>query len=477
MPWRAPTVPFGLHGPGSGPVSRWLQEIADDFQPGHGLTLGPGAWSAEAVAFYAEPGTCGQWRRQAAALYPAFARTIVHDPDLRALVDAGKPFEGRLVDLLKLTVQDTRPDGGRAKVIDGITPAKVRRLRAYPEPLFESGADSYRHALRLLARLPLANVPATPEGWRALQGWPALMVTDLDRFGIPLETALAGLPEMWPRADLFQGQDVEAVQVGLRDMAIRCANTLLRPAHPAPVPRTDFIVIAMGLLFGGDSLARMARRQRDWHADLTRMNPILDDGLSLHWPALFAPFKAGGIEVRCLTSSAELDAEGGRGEDAKGMAGLDHCVGGYARSCHEGLSHIASVTAASPEGGRVRIATAELAVDRGRFSIRQLRGRSNQAPAREVLKAVDALVSALGDGSHPHDRYAAEIRESDDAPEVTTIDLPAVYEAWRPHLPAALRVSDPADFPDLLRERVRQFVELDEQETDSRLAQGGMAAG
>jgi len=414
----------------------WTAELARTLLLDDGL-LHEGTWSPDAYVYYAEPSPIGAWRRQAATLQPAFAAAILRDPVLRERVDAGRPFEDRLLDRVRMAIRNP----------EGLTAAKLRRLRALRRPLTVDGYGNGAAVLSVLSFLPLRNVPRSPEGWAAFIEDGLSVIHCLRNDGTPLDRALAGVPDDWDLKTLWPERpdnDVQTVLLAMHDMAERFGQTLLGPSVEGILSDgMPLNSLAARMLYGRDDFRRMVRRQAAWHADLPRLDAALGAPADLAWPALFAPYAhpAHGIEIRCLTSAAELHAEGGTGPDAAGMAGLAHCVGGYAGACHEGRSHIAAVT--GPGGtGRVRLATAEFVVEGGTFRIRQLRGRRNAAPSEEVLSAAISLLAQLDLGQHPHDPEAARTRAPSPPADPRPADLAAIYAAWRPHLPRAMRGVD-----------------------------------
>ena len=443
-------------------IEAWQRALLAAVQPPDRISLNAATWSTRTYAYLSADGTRGTWRRQAARLYPAFAPALAVDPELGRLVDAGEPFEHRLRDLLRETMR-RRPLLGGDALSHRITLGMVRRMRGLDRAVFMDGPLGIHVLLGSLCTIPPEIVPHDTWSWNRLLREGVYPLRIMAAYDLPRERALRGIGADWHFAPVLGMLDaterkkvLDDLCVELHDMATAFAATLLGPACADFLPEgLDRVTLAGHLLFRSDDLAGMNRRQMDWHAALPGL-PSPNTG-GAPWPALFAPYERDGIRIACLTSQDALTAEGGAGADGEGVAGLDHCVGGYAGSCREGRCHVASVRSVGPDGREKRLATAEIVPAETGFAIRQLRGRRNASTSPKVTMAVAALITDLNAGAHPHDLQAARLRPLPTAP-VATVEpelLTAVLAAWRPLLPRALRVRDVEG----LRERVRKWLD------------------
>ena len=156
------------------------------------------------------------------------------------------------------------------------------------------------------------------------------------------------------------------------------------------------------LLLGRKSLAKCLELSRDWHVRLGAMNaaigalspPSADPG----WPAGLPNWSRDEFEIKVLTNQTELSDEGAYGPTSDGQAGLSHCVGGYASTCRSGRSRILSIRRHLPEGGFVRLSTAQIEIGQTRHRVRQLRGRSNGPPGADSERLLNLYLKQIANG-------------------------------------------------------------------------------
>jgi len=246
-----------------------------------------------------------------------------------------------------------------------------------------------------------------------------------------------GLDDLMPEGAAALAKDpidlYAAATVGIDDMVANCVTDLVRPClpdHPDPVR------LAAGLLLAGRTMRGAVEAQAAWHEWaqlLARRTEAEAPRRNLSWPALFPPYRHDdGVTVRCLTRTPELVAEGAKGVDADGIAGLNHCVASYDHACAAGRTHVASVRI---EGVRVvRLSTVQIQVedrDLRLLAVTQHRALANAIPPGSAEAAVQALFRDVAEGLHPFDVLAATPRQApsrDGGP----FDPGAVFEAWRP---------------------------------------------
>jgi hypothetical protein len=116
------------------------------------------------------------------------------------------------------------------------------------------------------------------------------------------------------------------------------------------------------------------------------------------------------IDLVPLANQRDLAGEGTVGPDVGGVAGLDHCVGGfnYVLSCLRGTCRIVSVRERLPEGRWRRLSTVEFQIDReaGGWGIvrRQHRGLRNAEPeadARTAVSDYERFLAGFGADGRP----------------------------------------------------------------------------
>ena len=389
-------------------------------------------WDPGVHAFFSAPGVAGRYRRQAARAIPALAESLYETKEVTRAVDAGEPvFEAlrrRLAALLP------RHIGA------GLTTAKLRRLATLDRPI------RTRHAMDdlmgALAHLPMHLLPTTSVGWEAFFRHGVEPARMLGRIRVDAGALMRGYASLWldpdaarPPADPeeieTESELIQGATDGLRDMLDDFGSDVpVLLGRDLPSERRS--AVAARVLLRPRTLDAAFDLQARWHVGLPAFRSIQGSGSTLAWPALFEDYRAGDLVVTCLTSEAELVAEGMNGPDADGMGGLSHCVGTYARRCLAGECHIASVRV-ELAGCPVRLSTLEIELSQGRPRLRQHYGHGNGRPPGSAGLAVTALMQALWEGKHPYivpspSTALAQDMSSKASPEV-------LFEAWKPYLP------------------------------------------
>ncbi len=238
----------------------------------------------------------------------------------------------------------------------------------------------------------------------------------------------------------------------VRDMGWAFADQVVRPLlGEGKIAEAD--VRAMSTLFGGLGALRMLETSRAWHQARARMEVRLP-GLPADergWDALLPDATYGEVRVVVLRARPDLVAEGRSGRDANGMAGLDHCVGGYSRPCREGRIRVVSLRRRDGDAW-ARLSTAEITNGKG-IVLEQHRGPRNAAPPPEAMEALKAYLADLRSGALAHawgpvarpsptaDPRPWRERALDDAgydfEAPGALDL--AVDLWRPFLPARSR--------------------------------------
>ncbi len=381
----------------------WTEALAGAmFPPGLEVLRQQGHWSNALWRRLHADGKVGTYRRQAALLHPMFMPVLLSDPGLSGLVDAGRPFEKALLDRVRPWVRK----GERS----GLTQAKLRRLRAFPR---SPHLEDVRRLLSWSALLPLHAVPRTPSGWRRLDWVQSVLGSGIRRYGLDPVRILA--PLLVGASDQPLDSRAPGSVGSLRrasDMIERFAGTVVLPAFPG-LAAADANRAAARLLLRDLDLKGIDRLQALWHARLQAFEKALPEGRDLvEWPALSAPWASpdGSARLAFLTRGSELRAEGAHGLDREGGSGLGHCVGGYARRCYGGTSHVASLRLHDGKAW-VRASTVEFQVSpEGGVSVTQHKGVGNAEPAPEARRALAAFEAAIASGAHALDAEALAAR-------------------------------------------------------------------
>ena len=440
--------------------------------------LGPVSWMEGGYAFFGAPGRTGQRRLQAAQVYPALAAVIMHDDKTRTAVEAGRPFEAALLDVVAGTLSKA--------VGKSLNLAMLRRLRGLPG---STGVRDLVVSAALATSLPIDWVPSTSNTWKAMRDALFPLQNEVEKLGLDMADVAAHVGVGFARgtwtgslATTERGKPIQPGDVtvggtadakggakagrdalrGAVDMVKSLERTLLRPLRDALLidgepfgwdfdddgEATSEMQHAGRMLLGGKTLPGIDAMQARWHERLSRLNADLPLQIGVNaWPAAFEPYTSeGGYVISCLTTEPMLKAEGARGDDADGLPGLDHCVGGYAQDCFTASSHIASVRKDFGDGLR-RVSTLEFRLAAVRdvdgnpvFNLREIQHKAhkNEPPPAGAAIAVAELADALGRGLHKADTWAIQERSAEGFSAVYNPMLPGAvaqaFEAWRPLL-------------------------------------------
>jgi hypothetical protein len=392
-----------------------------------------GEWRETIHSYYTAPGERGRNRRQAARSVPAFADMLHSNRLLTGAIDAG----GSVHEALRARILNMVP----GCVADGVTVSKVRRMRSIPLPV-----DIGPRFLSAVAMLPLHMLPDTAEGWEVFLGPGHVEVEGIGALGLDMGPLMRRHSASWRDPARIAGlRDVpgclaretklaEGLVVGIADMLNEFADTMLTPQMivGTGLSRRHALRVAARTLLRPFTFEEAVDASRRWHDGLVEFRPILRMVGHETWPALFQPYEREGFTVACLTDTAGLFAEGMFGADPDGVAGLHHCVGGYAPRCAAGESHVASVRATGTDGRPVRLSTVEFVMTGARPVVRQHKGRANGPPPEAAEMVVRALARALSDGRHPFEVPPPRGR----SPLAGgTLDPEVAFQAWMPHLP------------------------------------------
>ncbi len=323
--------------------------------------------------------------------------------------------------------------GEALSMLDGLPPDWLPRGDEWDEAL---GAKSLLHRVReVVPRQDLARFLNVGGRWRE---WAARLLAAGGR------SAEQGAGRLFD--DAF---DVTRAFMG---EVIFPAATAARPGA-----RVDHQT-GMALLWSGWTLRRVIEHSAAWHARrpaALAAIAALPSGSDRPkaWGAGLPDWSEGGLSLRVLTTPAELLAEGADGVDGDGMAGLSHCVGGYAHWCRAGQCRIASVTGPAPDGGRERLSTVDLRHRRDAWSARQHRGRRNVQPPAEAEALVTRYLERLNSRDLPVDRKLLEPMQDTDAANRAAgydVGFPGNVEAalriWDDSLPRGLRGRSAAEW-------------------------------
>lgn len=244
--------------------------------------------------------------------------------------------------------------------------------------------------------------------------------------------------------DPFKGKwttfrEMGAVANRFRDVQDLCAEFEGTIAAIAGVDRQEAVArLAQEAIVGSRGLSSLLEASREWHRD-PAFNATSLSRPEMTWDALLPEWTdpATGISVVPLASSHQLAFDGLDGEDADGMTGLAHCVGGdhYVLEC---LRHRIRIVSLRKEGRR--LSTAEIVLGQGSTKppaaerierVRQHYGRRNRSPGPEEVRALRAYMdlaqvrAASANSEERSARLAA--RTAPGSPE-------EILARWRPYL-------------------------------------------
>lgn len=133
----------------------------------------------------------------------------------------------------------------------------------------------------------------------------------------------------------------------------------------------------------GATWASLMRKQARWHIEDTRKKAEERKATNqcFGWQPIVSEVESGSMIAVSLNTSDDLWEEG----DA-----MNHCVGGYDIACYENQSRIYSI-----RQGDTRVATLEIGLLSGKFSVRQLYGERNRRILdKAILSLAKKVVSA-----------------------------------------------------------------------------------
>jgi len=233
-----------------------------------------------------------------------------------------------------------------------------------------------------------------------------------------------------------------------------------------------FVEAGMMALFHDRTLEQILDASFRWHdrrprPDMPREQSSRPKPVFV-WPVPFDTLKApNGVEIVALGDGGSLHDDGCAGLDGNGVAGLHHCVSGYAVTCMMGRSTILSFRTES-DGRPVRLSTMEVKVPKdapAEWSVRQHFGKRNTPPATEADLAATWLLEAVRAGEVPlSDEWLDHMTKAREMSDYIAMAAgydwrnpfyrAAYVEAWTPFLPKAARgvqEADLLDFPPFAR--------------------------
>lgn len=372
-------------------------------------------------------------------------------------------------------VPATQPDGGGGPgPVDGLVTA-MRSVATLPSSWLPKG-DEWNVVMRCAAMVracgEMVGTEALPAFLNVGGDW-----VDWERRVM----AAIGMPDRKPEdAFLDAGDVVRALQDEVVlpalwiDAGRRCAHLHRAFAgedpHPGRRPTGDGgeSPPAIGpqgcfaLTFGHVTVRRVLERSRAWHMRRAAMLaaiaalPSSAPRPQPTWGAGLPDEACGDLSLVVLTTRDQLLAEGSDWPDADGVPGLSHCVGGYSNHCLSGLSRIASIRRAHPDGRTERLSTVEFQVRKGAWVLSQHRGRSNGEPPPDAATLVGDYARRLVAGETKVD--AAGLSPMPRPPEAGRSGydhaIPGNWErvvtAWGGLLPRGVRSLDPQGWRELV---------------------------
>lgn len=325
-----------------------------------------------------------------------------------------------------------------------------------------------------LGEIPIDWIPSRddPRGWRAIRALLPVMAHVANETETPLRRVCGDVGGDWDdygarlcarlgfdwqaildargvEAEIGAGMLLKRAAFDLMDVARSLADTVIRPclAHVG-ADEEPAVGMAAKLLFQDRSFAASLVASATWHRRGVGL-PDCDLG-NWNWAPLLPSWtdRDSGVAVEVLVDRAALVAEGAKGLDAKGVAGLGHCVGGYGEKCLRGQSSIVSLR--KPEGDAYRrLSTAEIRIEPDGVKIVQHRGMGNGEPPAEAAVVFARYLDQIDKGILAIDRGewdAARRRRRPELEQICGYDwrdrtaIEAAFRAWRGYLPK--RVQD-----------------------------------
>ncbi len=217
---------------------------------------------------------------------------------------------------------------------------------------------------------------------------------------------------------------------------------------------------AFAMLHSGRAVRSWLETSRRWHAARTTIDALVatlpgKDKADPPWKPCLPDHDGETLSIRVLTTAAALSSEGATGMSIDGMAGLAHCVGGYASWCRRGGSRILGILRRGPDGTSERLSTVEATFDGdGTWAVAQHRGARNGEPPADAVDFLGRYVEFVA-------RNPGLVRREDLEPVPEPDDdacgydhrhpgnWEAVRDAWAPIVPRAIRRMEPPDFVEL----------------------------
>ena len=337
-------------------------------------------------------------------------------------------------------------------------------LAVPPSRRMVTSSDRCLEPLRLLYPLPPDRLPRG-DGWEAFAAatgflhsvqyrtGPGRLDAALGMCGADwqgLVTALAGLHEdgNFVQAVHDAGDRADAYARQVVAPALRLAGTGIGPKRAN--------LLSNLVLDSGRKLRSWVADSERWHARAGRIDAVLAalpgaERVDSPWLPCFPDLRVVDVDVRVLTSVAQLVAEGFAGDDRDGVAGLGHCVGGYGQRCRSGMSRVLGLSTTSPSGRRTRLSTVEVTFHPGgQWMVSQHRGARNREPPPEALGAWHAYLDRLARPGMVRPSDLAPVPEPNDHGAGYDVDVPGNWEAaraaWAPFVPRAARHLAPGDW-------------------------------
>lgn len=366
-----------------------------------------------------------------------------------------------LTDLKRLVRIDlSAPDKAATALLAGfaIPPAAARRMGPHTGRLGPG-------MLKLLKSIPVDWVPTADdrEGWAALQATSYLLQRS-DIAGITRAVASAkgrwpeflariakaarrdpvGIVEGWAqRAE--EARSLYPLRVPVRDDATEALRNAVGGAFDMTRawlntisrirPDGDFSAIrdlSSDMVIGARTLPALLEVSERWHRQASAANAL--DREKIEWPKLFPMWTHPETDTVIfeIPNSHQLAAEGMKGTDLDGKAGLNHCVGNqsYAIGCATGHTRILALRR---DGERLSSAEIELRAEDGKPKVRQHRGFGNRTPEQAAISALGAYVTL------PDFLEAAETPIDEARSPGFVLSFEETFESWRPYLAGAWR--------------------------------------
>ncbi len=374
----------------------------------------------------------------------------------------------------------TRPSGVTARMLGSVRAMGEAFLRLPPE----SREQWRRHAGDVLdpTLWAVTRIAHVEESWlprdagQAHAAWEALPAVDWAhaRSATPAdEVRMVDVKGDWVLAAARLRATVGDVPLedalrGLADMAEALVDHVVRPAmhlcghepyqgHGAFFAYEPFEAPASSILQSGRSVRGMLGASAAWHRALHGIQAVMEAHGGARsdtaWGAGLPGHREGDVECVVLLDGAALVAEGGRGPDADGVMGLDHCVGGYGRQCRDGSTRVMSVRRVTPDGRMERLSTVAFETGPDGPALTQHLGGGNGEPPPAATSFVEGYLRLLAGGRLAFDRSQVVPvgPEETDETEDAGYDFrrpgawEAVRDAWAPFVPRPLRTMAPED--------------------------------